>query len=331
MIKKILGLIILLLLPACSFILPPTPNTSQLETSVFKTLTAMPSPLPPTHTPAVIHPTNTVLAPTSTVSLPTPTAVQLTNTPPATFTPYPTQVIPQPTAVTSYSPVYADTFIYYYFFYINQRNYPLTWSLLTDSFKYANNTADQGGYLGYVNFWDSVNRVDINGVTITSLNSYNAVVVVNMRYNYKSGSVISNLQTFNLVYAPSRASWMFNSFTPITTPSPQPAITQTPEQFIYGYFGNINAANYSLTWSLLTDRFKAKNNHSSYTDYAGFWTGVNRVDVTGVSVLSQVIDVATVSVSLVFNYSSGTITPETIQFHLVYDWSRATWLFDSPN
>jgi hypothetical protein len=345
MINKILGLMtILLLLSACSFIAPATPSTSQLETLVFQTLTAMPSPLPPTNTPVVVRPTNTMLAPAPTVSLPTPT-VSLptptmvlptptavpTNIPIPTSVSYPTQVVQQPPAVTVYSPRYADQFIYYYFYYINQRNYPRTWSLLTDSFKYTNNTAAQGGYLGYANFWDSVRRVDIFGVTVTSLSGNYAVVNVNMRYTYQNGAVVSNLQTYNLIYDPGRGSWLFNSFTAITTPSPEPAIVQTPEQFIYSYFSNINAGNYSLTWTLLTDRFKAIANNSSYTNYTNFWSSVTRVDVGSVSLSSQNGGTAVVNVYMVFNYSSGVVTPNNLVFHLVYDWSRATWLFDSPN
>ena len=342
MLNKILGLLtVLLLLSACSFVAPATPSTSQLETVVFQTLTAMPSPLPPTNTPVVVHPTSTMLPPAPTVSLPTPTMVPPTptvslptptNIPVPTSVPYPTQVVQQPPAVTVYSPQYADQFIYYYFYYINQRNYPLTWSLLTDSFKYANNTAAQGGYLGYANFWDSVRRVDIFGVTVTSLSGNTAVVSVNIRYTYQNGTVISNLQTYNLIYDSGRGSWLFNSFTPITTPSPQPAIGQTPQQFIYDYFLNINTHNnYASTWSLLTDRFKAAENNSSYTDYTNFWNTVSRVDLDSVSLSSQNGGTAVVNVYMVFNYSNGVVTPNNLVFHLVYDWSRATWLFDSPN
>jgi len=332
MINKILGLMtVLLFLSACSFVAPATPSTGQLETLVFQTLTAMPSHLPPTNTPVVIRPTSTMLAPAPTLSLPSPTLAPPTSVPLPTSVPYPTQGIPQPPAVTVYSPRYADQFIYYYFYYINQRNYPLTWSLLTDSFKYANNTADQGGFLGYANFWDSVRRVDIFGVTLTSLSGNYAVASVSMQYVYQNGAVIANLQTYNLVYDPGRGSWLFNSFTAITTPSPQPAILQTPEQFIYSYFSTINAGNYSLTWTLLTDRFKALANNSSYADYTNFWTSVSRVDVDSVSLSSQSGGSAVVNVYLVFNYSSGVVTPSNLVFHLVYDWGRATWLFDTSN
>ena len=329
MINKILALMtILIFLSACSLVAPVTPNTNQLETSVFQTLTALPSVLPPTNTPVVVLPTNTVLAPLPTMSLPTATAVPPTSTPVPTASPYPTIVVPPPTAVPVYSPSYPDQFIYYYFSNINQRNYPLTWSLLTDSFKYANNSADQMGYLGYANFWDSVQHVNILGVTITSQSGNYAAVNVNIRYTYKTGSVVSNLQPFNLLYDPSRGTWLFNSFTPITTSTPAPAIAQTPEQFIYSYFASINAGNYSLTWSLLTDHFKVNNNNNSYSNYTDFWTSVSRVDIDSVSLQSQSGGNVVVNVYMVFNYRSGVVTPSNIVFNLVYDWSRSTWLFN---
>ena len=334
MINKILGLmIILLLLPACSLIAPATPSTGQLETSVFQTLTAMPSHVPATKTPAVVLPSPTVVRPTATLSLPTPTATAIppTNTPLPTSQPYPTVVVQQPPVVPGYSQLYPNQFIYYYFYNINQRNYQITWSLLTDSFKYANNSAGQSGFLGYANFWDSVARVDIFGVTITSQSGNYAVVSVNIRYTYQGGTVISNLQTYNLVYDAGRSSWMFNSFTPITTSTPLPPITQTPEQFINSYFGNINSGNYSLTWSLLTDRFKARMNNSDYSNYTNFWTSVSRVDINSVSLASLNGGTAIVNVFMVFNYHSGVVTSSNEVFCLVYDWSRSTWLFDTSN
>jgi hypothetical protein len=332
MIKKIVGLMtILVFLSACSLIAPATPSTGQLETSVFQTLTAMPSQIPPTKTPTAVLPTATVIVFTPTVSLPTPTATLATNTPVPTASPYPTAVVQLPPAVPGYSQLYPDQFIYYYFYNINQRNYEITWTLLTDSFKYANNSSGLGGFLGYANFWDSVQRVDIFGVTVTSQSGNYAVVSVNMRYTYKNGSVISNLQTYNLVYNAGKSSWMFNSFTPITTSTPLPPITQTPEQFINSYFGSINAGNYSLTWSLLTDRFKAKMNSSSYSNYTNFWTSVSSVDVISVSLGSLNGGTSIVNVYMVFNYKSGVVTSSNEVFYLVYDWSRSTWLFDTSN
>ncbi len=328
MASKLLGLMsVFLLITACNLIPPGTPGTSQLETSVFQTLTAMPTLPPPTNVPAVVTPTSVVVLATPTVQILPPTGVPPTDTPPASPQPYATPIIQYPNPVPAYSPLYADQFIYYYFNNINQRNYQVTWSLLTDSFKFANNTAGEGGFLGYANFWDSVLRVDIFGVTITSHTGNFAVVSVNMRYNYRDGNVVSNLQTYNLVYDAGRGTWLFNSFTPIPTSVPPLPGTQTPQQFMNYYFSTINAGNYSLAWTFLTDGFKAVANHGSFTDYATFWGSVARVDIASLNLVSQTGSDAIVDITLVFNYNGGLVTSETVRYHLIYDAGRGTWLF----
>lgn len=326
MTNKFLGLMTtLLLLSACTLALPSTPDISLVETAVIQTLTALPSPIPPTNTPIVILSTSTPLLYTPTL---TPTE------PVPTFSPIPTltstAIVRLPTALPVYSPQYPDQFIRYYYSFINRRNYQLTWSLLSDSFKFAVNGADQGGFLGYADFWDTVQRVDIFGVSVTSQSGNYAVVNVNMQYTYQTGVVTSNLQTFNLIYDPNRSTWLFYSFTPLATQPPPPVILQTPGQFIYNYFANINAGNYGLAWSLLTDRFKTNVNHNSYDDYANFWGSVSRLDITGVSIESQTGTNAVVTVGLVFNYRSGQVTTSSQRFYLFYDSARGTWLFDSP-
>jgi hypothetical protein len=325
MTNKILGFITtLLLLSACTLALPSTPDTRMVQTGGAQTLTALPSPIPPTNTPITILPTSTSLPPT-----PAPTDTSI-----PTSSPIPTQastaIVILPTAISAYSPQYPDQFIRYYYSYINQRNYQLTWSLLSDNFKYAVNGAGEGGFLGYANFWDTVQRVDIYGVSITSQGGGYAVVVVNMQYTYQNGVITSNLQTFNLIYDYNRSTWLFNSFTPLATPLPTPAGLQTPGQFIYDYFANINAGNYAFTWSLLTDRFKTNVNHNSYSDYVTFWTSVSRLDISGVSIESQTATNAVVMVGMVFNYNGGLVTTSNQRFYLFYDSGRGTWLFDSP-
>jgi len=207
MTNKIPGLMTtLLLLSACTLALPSTPDISLVETWVSQTLTALPSPIPPSNTPIVLLP------PTGAPLLSTPTLTPANPPVPSSLpTLTSTAIVPLPTAVPVYSPQYPDQFIRYYYSYINQRNYQFTWTLLSDSFKYAVNGAAQGGFPGYENFWNTVQRVDIFGVAVTSQSGGYAVVIVNMQYTYQNGAVASNLQTFNLIYDYNRSTWLFNS------------------------------------------------------------------------------------------------------------------------
>jgi hypothetical protein len=316
--KRILPLVVILvlLLSACQPKAPaPTPNL--VQTAVVLTLTAQPTTVPPTRTP---------LLPTPTLSLPTPTPTQTL----ASATPSP---LPPPPAGATAAPVwypnYADQFIRYYYQNINARNYNLTWSLLTDAFKYAVNGPAQGGYQGYVDFWNTVARVDISSVVITGQSSGTATVTVAMTYYYFNGRVASVNQPFNLLFDASRNTWMFHSPTTVV-PTP---IAASPQSFIYYYFDRINARDYGTTWALLHDTFKAHMNPPSsggYDGYVAYWNSVSRLDILGLTLNSQSGIYADITVSMVFNYTSGTSVASNQLFHLIYDSSRGTWLFYWP-
>jgi hypothetical protein len=65
---------------------------------------------------------------------------------------------------------------------------------------------------------------------------------------------------------------------------------QTPQDFIFYYFNNINSRNYTLTWSLLSDRFKNTLNGPSqggYQVYVDFWDSVKQVTVSDVTQTCQ--------------------------------------------
>jgi hypothetical protein len=101
-------------------------------------------------------------------------------------------------------------FINYYFKNINDRNYQMTWSLLSQNFINRMNSPAQGGYQGYVNFWNTVKQVDIIDVAIQSQNNNSAIVNVNMTIHYEDGSTASWHPQFSLVYDHSRNTWLFN-------------------------------------------------------------------------------------------------------------------------
>jgi hypothetical protein len=124
-------------------------------------------------------------------------------------------------------------------------------------------------------------------------------------------------------------------------PSPTPTVvwthtyvppSQTPDQFVRYYFNNINISNYSLTWSLLTERFKSVVNGPSqggYQGYVDFWNTVHSVTVQSVYVIGQIGDYAYIKVTALYHYNNGQLVTATVQYTLVYDRSRQTWLFDT--
>jgi len=140
-------------------------------------------------------------SPTMTTGLPTPTAVA---TEAVTTS---TQEIVTPKDLGLSDPV---EFINYYFRNINERNYQMTWSLLSLNFINTNNSPSQGGYQGYVDFWNSVRQVDIINVGIESQNNEAAEVNVTMTIHYENGFSASASQRFSLIYDLSRNTWLFN-------------------------------------------------------------------------------------------------------------------------
>ena len=113
------------------------------------------------------------------------------------------------------------------------------------------------------------------------------------------------------------------------TPTP-PLQHQWPQDFIAWYFDSINARNYTLTWSLLSERYQENVNGPSqggYQGYVDFWNTVKQANVKAVSYFYQQ-DVCIAKVTLQLLYYNGQIENSTFTYTLTYDRSRNTWLFD---
>jgi hypothetical protein len=124
---------------------------------------------------------------------------------------------------------------------------------------------------------------------------------------------------------------------PTLQPSPTATLTQTsalppqtPQEFIYWYFENINSRNYTLTWTFLTDGFKDSlggTTRYGYLDYVTFWNTVKKATVE--TVYSNCNgDICAVEVALQLVYFNGQQNTTTYPYTLKYDHTRLTWLFD---
>ncbi len=323
-------LLCLAVLSACGIPGAATPPPSGLlHTAVALTLTAQPTSSVPTEVPPTPT-TGTGATATFEVTSGTLVLPSLTNTPTPTLTStyvYPTAVYP--TAGSGYgSSGSPEQFVRYYYGQINLSNYPVTWSLLTDSFKANNNPPSTGGYSGYVSFWNTVHDVQVLSVVTNSWSGGYAFVTVSAIYHYNSGTSVNTNIGFNLTYNYSLGTWMFDS--PVAAVYPTPAVT--PAEFITYYFNNINISNYTLTWSLLTDHFKAHNNPPSsggYTGYVNFWNTIHDVQVISVFT-SQSGGFAVSNVYALYNKNDGTSVYNTQTYNLTYNYTLGTWQFDSP-
>jgi hypothetical protein len=103
-----------------------------------------------------------------------------------------------------------ELFIRTYFQAINSRNYETTWSLLSDAFKARTNSPQNGGYQGYVDFWNTVDRVEILETKILEQSSQSAEVFVVANYHYKNGVTTTGEQNFYFIYDFTRNTWLFD-------------------------------------------------------------------------------------------------------------------------
>ena len=128
-----------------------------------------------------------------------------------TATPIPTGTPLVPTNTIVLTPSNSvEQFIRTYFQEINSRNYENTWSLLSDAFKASTNSPQKGGYQGYVDFWNTVDRVEILEIKILEQSSQSAEVFVVANYHYKNGVTTTGEQNFYFIYDFTRNTWLFD-------------------------------------------------------------------------------------------------------------------------
>ncbi len=116
-----------------------------------------------------------------------------------------TKNAPAPNAISP------DQFIRSYFDAINRRNYSYTWSVLSDEFKRQMNGPEKGGYQGYVDWWNTLDRVEIRDVQVKAQTKLTATVSMRAIYHYKNGSNPESTTDFYLAFDSTKNSWLFEA------------------------------------------------------------------------------------------------------------------------
>ena len=155
--------------------------------------------------------TNTPRA--QTTSLPANTTAPLVTLP--TLLPLPGTAGSVPTAISSPSqdtglrPAPEEA-VHTYFNLVSEQRYDLTWPMLTDVFKQKFNCCHPNyNYAGYVEWWDSVDRVDPGNVHVVSQSGDRAVVYAELNYSMNNGGRSAGDSTpyIELVYDTAAGSW----------------------------------------------------------------------------------------------------------------------------
>lgn len=118
--------------------------------------------------------------------------------------------------------------------------------------------------------------------------------------------------------------------TPIVNSTPNPL--PPPEQFIQGYYTELNSGNYAFTWSLLSPRFQHEKNNDDFAGYAAFWrSSTARVDI--VKMNTQDIDRQRPILNAILQVyqTDHCVRTEEHIFSLIPDVTARNWLIDAQN
>ncbi len=97
-----------------------------------------------------------------------------------------------------------------YYLMVGAKRYDVTWPLLTDAFRQKFNCcAPDYNYAGYIDWWDSVERVEFGTVNTVSQTANTATVYAELNYVMKAGGVSVDAEPyFKLVLDPASGNWL---------------------------------------------------------------------------------------------------------------------------
>lgn len=104
-------------------------------------------------------------------------------------------------------------FIRDYYAALNKREYDRAWSMLSTKFKDDNHCCDADGNYQkemYENFWNSIERVDVDSLETVDENTDTPTVIIVLFYNKKDGSVTDSSKSFELVKDEANNTWLIN-------------------------------------------------------------------------------------------------------------------------
>ena len=102
-------------------------------------------------------------------------------------------------------------FIYDYYNSINNRQYDLTWSKLSGDYISRNNGQSNGGYEGYVEFWNSVSYISVVETNLVNYEDKSAKVVATLHYEYKNGNAHNDKVYFQIIYSSNKKTWLIDA------------------------------------------------------------------------------------------------------------------------
>jgi hypothetical protein len=131
-------------------------------------------------------------------------------------------------------------------------------------------------------------------------------------------------------YIPSPAPPTATQYVPSAI-SPTAPDVRTPEGFLRYYFDLVTKGrDYHLAWSLLTPKFRKANNPGGFEEYADFWKKIEQADLNNIDIDPISETSVNCRIDITFHTVSGDIDNEILNYRLIYNKGKQTWMFDSP-
>lgn len=222
-----------------------------------------------------------------------------------------------------------------YFTAINNRQYDVSWSFLSENYRYNWTCCTPDGRLdrGFYNaWWDRVLSVNIGPVYIISRGVDTVVVYADVSYQLISGETVPEFMPyFELVYDRAAATWLING----KGATADPRLLPTPEQTVRDYYAAVASHQYHITWPMLSRSFKTQWNCCTpagdfdFAGYAEWWDSVSRVEVAQAVSVAQTERTATVYAELVYYTKSGRVIQDPAYISLALEDTTPfqAWIF----
>jgi serine/threonine-protein kinase len=111
----------------------------------------------------------------------------------------------------------------------------------------------------------------------------------------------------------------------------QPLTTRpSPEDAVREYFALVMQRRYDLTWNMLTDGFKAKNNPDGKEGYVKWGDSFSDIQINRSDVVTETEDFARLNLDITFyRYSQQPYNDGDFQIELIWDSTTGQWMIDA--
>ncbi|MEH2114644.1 hypothetical protein [Nostoc sp.] len=203
-----------------------------------------------------------------------------------------------------------EDFVRQYYSNINSGNYQAAWNMLPTDMQ-NNKSLHPDGYVSYIDWWNKVERIDIQRVYLESKSNYDTVVKVDANYVMKSRN--NSFHRLRYLFAKDSINnkWILNKvkLADNTNNNSESVAGKSSVEFIREHYALLNQHQYKLAWNCLTPEFQRASGGPS--QYINWWNSVSRIEVGQVSLVRETDTSTIVNAELSYVMKRGNIVKDT--------------------